>query len=101
MGTGGSFPGGKPRPGRDTDHSPPSSSKVIMSRSSNSSPPCRLHGGCGTALLYFNDFTFVTSNRNEVSSLVADEPEHVQDVLRSYNTRDVMSYIACVALVAD
>jgi hypothetical protein len=28
MGTGGSFPGGKARPGRDTDHSPPSSAEV-------------------------------------------------------------------------
>jgi hypothetical protein len=28
MGTGGSFPGGKARLGRDADHSPPSSAKV-------------------------------------------------------------------------
>jgi hypothetical protein len=28
MGTGGSFPGGKAQPGRDTDHSPPSSAEV-------------------------------------------------------------------------
>jgi hypothetical protein len=28
MGTGGSFPGGKARPGRDTDNSPPSSAEV-------------------------------------------------------------------------
>jgi hypothetical protein len=28
MGTGGSFPEGKARPGRDADHSPPSSAKV-------------------------------------------------------------------------
>jgi hypothetical protein len=28
MGTGGPFPGGKPRPGRDSDHSPPSSAEV-------------------------------------------------------------------------
>jgi hypothetical protein len=28
MGTGGSFPGGKARPGRDADHSPLSSAKV-------------------------------------------------------------------------
>jgi hypothetical protein len=27
-GTGGSFPGGKVRPGRDADHSPPSSAEV-------------------------------------------------------------------------
>jgi hypothetical protein len=29
MGTGGPFPGAKARPGRDTDHSPPSSAKVM------------------------------------------------------------------------
>jgi hypothetical protein len=28
MGTGGSFPGGKAQPGRDADHSPPSSAEV-------------------------------------------------------------------------
>jgi hypothetical protein len=28
MGTGGPFPGGKARPGRDADHSPPSSVEV-------------------------------------------------------------------------
>jgi hypothetical protein len=28
MGTGGTFPGGKARPGRDADHSPPSNSEV-------------------------------------------------------------------------
>jgi hypothetical protein len=28
MGTGSSFPGGKARPGRDADHSPPSSTEV-------------------------------------------------------------------------
>jgi hypothetical protein len=28
MGTGGPFPGGKVRPGRDADHSPPSSAEV-------------------------------------------------------------------------
>jgi hypothetical protein len=29
MGTGGLFPGGKARPGRDADHSPPSSADVM------------------------------------------------------------------------
>jgi hypothetical protein len=36
MGTGGPFPGGKARPGRDADHSPPSSAKVV--------PPWRVEG---------------------------------------------------------
>jgi hypothetical protein len=29
MGTGGPFPGAKARPGRDADHSPPSSAEVV------------------------------------------------------------------------
>jgi hypothetical protein len=29
MGTGGTFPGGKARPGRDADNSPPSSAEVV------------------------------------------------------------------------
>jgi hypothetical protein len=29
MGTGGPFPGGKVQPGRDADHSPPSSAEVV------------------------------------------------------------------------
>jgi hypothetical protein len=29
MGTGGPFPGGKARPGRDADHSPPPSAEVV------------------------------------------------------------------------
>jgi hypothetical protein len=29
IGTGGPFPGGKARPGRDADHSPPSSAEVV------------------------------------------------------------------------
>jgi hypothetical protein len=38
MGTGGPFPGGKARPRRDADHSPPSSDEIEMSRSYSSSP---------------------------------------------------------------
>jgi hypothetical protein len=50
MGTGGSFPGGKARPGRDADHSPPSSAEV-MSRSYTSSPSSASMACSGTALL--------------------------------------------------
>jgi hypothetical protein len=44
MVTRGPFPRGKSWPGRDADHSPPSSAKVVMSRSYTSSPPKRLQG---------------------------------------------------------
>jgi hypothetical protein len=52
VGTGGSFPGGKARPGRDADHSPHLVPRSEMSRSYTSSSPCSLHGGSGTALLW-------------------------------------------------
>jgi hypothetical protein len=44
MGTGGSFPGGKARPGRDADRSPHLVPRLSMSRSCTSSPPMRLNG---------------------------------------------------------
>jgi hypothetical protein len=44
MGTGGPFPRGKARPGRDADHSPHLVPRSWMSRSYISSPPKRLHG---------------------------------------------------------
>jgi hypothetical protein len=52
MGTGGPFPGGKARPGRDADHSHlvPSS---WMSRSYISSPPSASMTCSGTALLFY------------------------------------------------
>jgi hypothetical protein len=44
MGTGGPFTGGKARPGRDADHSPPSSAEVVNEYELYSSPSKRLHG---------------------------------------------------------
>jgi hypothetical protein len=43
MGTGGPFPGGKARPGRDADNSPHLVPRLRMSRSYTSSHPKRLH----------------------------------------------------------
>jgi hypothetical protein len=52
MGTGGPFPGGKARPGRDADHSPPSSAEVVNELElyllHPQAPPWRVEG-----LLYF------------------------------------------------
>jgi hypothetical protein len=45
MGTGGPFPGGKARPGRDADHSPLSSAEV-------KNDPSTSMAGSGSALLY-------------------------------------------------
>jgi len=38
MGTGGPFPGGKARPGRDADNSPPSSAEVVNEELYHRSP---------------------------------------------------------------
>jgi hypothetical protein len=54
MGTGGLFPRGKARPGRDVDHSPHLVLRSLMSRSCNSSPPRRSMACRGTSLLYLN-----------------------------------------------
>jgi hypothetical protein len=44
MGTGGPFPGGKVRPGRDDDHSSPSSAEVKNEQELYLLSPMRLHG---------------------------------------------------------
>jgi hypothetical protein len=49
MGTGGPFPGGKARPGRDADHSPHLVLRSRMSRSYTSSPPKASMACSGTA----------------------------------------------------
>jgi hypothetical protein len=54
VGTGGPFPGGKARPGRDADHSPPSSAEVKYEKElyllSPQAPPWRV---AGSVYLYF------------------------------------------------
>jgi hypothetical protein len=70
MGTGGPFPGGKARPGRDADHSPPSSAEVVneweLYLLSPQSPPWHAEG-----LLYFTFFymAFCKSNGTEITGL--------------------------------
>jgi hypothetical protein len=57
MGTGGPFPGGKARLGRDADHSPLSSAEVVNEQElyllSPQAPPWRVEG-----VLYFTYFYF-------------------------------------------
>jgi hypothetical protein len=57
MGTGCSFLGGKAQPGRDADHSSPSSAEVKYESSYTSSPPCASMACSGTALLLMAVFT--------------------------------------------
>jgi hypothetical protein len=65
MGTGGPFPWGKARPGRDADHSPPSNAEVMNELEvyllSPQAPPWRVVG-----LLYFF-FTFLCNSVSVVS----------------------------------
>jgi hypothetical protein len=67
MGTGGSFPGGKARPGRDAEHSPPSSAEVKKEQElyllSPKAPPWR---GTGPLYLFSFDLTkFESSFQSE------------------------------------
>jgi hypothetical protein len=63
VGTGGSFPAGKARPGRDADHSPPSSAEIKNEQElyllSPHSPPWRAAGS-----LYFTLFVIYIQNMN-------------------------------------
>jgi hypothetical protein len=65
MGTGGSFPGGKERPGRDADHSPPSSAEVKKGWEiyliSPQAPPWRVPG---QLYVYIIDNTQISANKN-------------------------------------
>jgi hypothetical protein len=54
MGTGGPFPGGKARPGRDADHSSHLVPKSWMSRSNTSSLPCVFMACGATTEVYLN-----------------------------------------------
>jgi hypothetical protein len=60
MGTGGPFPGGKARPGRDADHSPPSSAEVGNEYElyflSPRAPPWRV---AGQLCFHINDGSFL------------------------------------------
>jgi hypothetical protein len=62
MDTGGPFPGAKARPGRDADHSPPSSAEVVNEQElyllSPQAPPWRVEGLF--YLFYFYLFKAVT-----------------------------------------
>jgi hypothetical protein len=49
MGTGGPFPGGKVRPGRDADHSSPPSAEVVNAELYILSPPTPAQVCCETA----------------------------------------------------
>jgi hypothetical protein len=69
MGTGGYFPGVKRGRRVTLTTQPPLVPRSGMCRSYMSSSPCRLHGGSGTALLYWNifpiSFSFQQFNRWE------------------------------------
>jgi hypothetical protein len=106
MGTGGSFPGGKARPGRDADHSPPSSAEVKNERElylpPSQTPPWRVAGqykqttegndeACGSKKVSFRrtkqtSFCHITRNLIRAPSEVARENEkHHENVAGAGN----------------
>jgi hypothetical protein len=66
MGTGGPFPGRKARPGRDADHSPPSSAEVISEKELYLLSPPSASMACRWAaffwLFYINQLIFLSLN---------------------------------------
>jgi hypothetical protein len=84
MGTGGPFPGGKARPGRDADHSPLSSAEVVNEELyllSPQAPPWRVEG-----LLYFyflhslwNNNIYYIIQRNKLLGFILNQmtPVHI------------------------
>jgi hypothetical protein len=58
MGTGGPFPGGKARPGRDADHSPHLLPRSRIGRSYTPLPPSAFMACSGTALLLLSFYNY-------------------------------------------
>jgi hypothetical protein len=73
LGTGGSFPGGKARPGRDADHSPPSSAEVKKAKELyllSSQVPSWYVAGPLYLLFPLLESVFITSDYETVRILV-------------------------------
>jgi hypothetical protein len=79
MGTGGPFPGGKERPGRDADHSPHLVPRSRISRGYTSSPPWWLHDVAGHIYLLLLSTTHTRHFLLRFSN-------YVQDVVTSFQT---------------
>jgi hypothetical protein len=104
------FPGGKAWPGRDTDHSSPSSAKSSMNRSYTSSLPWRQHGGSGIGLLYSTHMTLSSVFVCEISGSRGGEYEDdrllgYSDVYSSAITTDYTALyprsLSCSVSLAD
>jgi hypothetical protein len=83
MGTGGPFPGDKARPGRDADHSPPSSAEVKNEEElyllSPHAPPWHVAGQLYFFILY--RVTMITVWKEEPQNLI-----HFTDWLTNWRT---------------
>jgi hypothetical protein len=67
MGTGGSFPGGKARPGRAADHSPPSSAEVKKEQELYLlSSKCASMERNGTTLPFYSEILMKPMNKQSI-----------------------------------
>jgi hypothetical protein len=102
MGTAGPFPGNKARPGRDTDHSPPSSAEVVNEYElyllSPQAPPWRVEG-----LFYFTFLWYCAILQNSTQSgtaFVTAQPQNFASSphLKSFIKQNIIIYIKLVGM---
>jgi hypothetical protein len=102
MGTGGPFPGGKARPGRDADHSPASSVEVKNEQElylfSPHAPPWRIAGSLYLYLLYNNFLQLILSLNSDrvrttlVHCLPGGKPWEMPNSLAAVTTHRARGY---------
>jgi hypothetical protein len=70
LGTGGSLPGGRARPGRDADHSPPSSAEVKKEQELHLLSPKCASMACNRTTLpfYYHNISSVLLKRDQISN---------------------------------
>jgi len=91
MGTG-SFPGGKERPGREADLSPPSSAVAMKEKSYASTPPMGRTACTETQCLYKGDLYFTNLmmvNRSDVLAASHEYTYRSEDLLTSTECKNV------------
>jgi hypothetical protein len=95
MGTGGPFPGGKARPGRDADHSPHLVPRSWIVGAIPPLPPSASMVCSGTALLNMNECNHMFTNYINISQTVFAANAHLTEgqVLRANPTANRGKYL--------
>jgi hypothetical protein len=91
----GVFPGGKVRPGRDTDHSPHLKPWSRMNTSYTSSPPWHLNGNSGVGLFftflpYISVILTPSVHRNRIA---AECPSFLHNYIKGLKTSQMLSLL--------